>query len=210
MNIEAVAADALGPELEALGVPVASGENGPRPLSGPPGPTELDQAWCTRHAFTGKVGQTLTYRSGGSDGGPGNGAASGGGAGGPTGAEVTLVGVGSTDMLAGDRGLESLRRASAAFVRSVGSAAKAAFLVPDPIDLALDDAAAALAEGAALASYRYDDFRPGIRGTSSVRCRWRAELLRIRPPGRRGAPGEAGSPSRWPWPATWSTSHRAR
>ena len=171
MNIEAVAADTLGPDLEALGVPVVSGENGPRPVSGPPGPTELDQAWCTRHGFTGKVAQTLTYQSAGSGSGAGTGAgagtgtgtgaASGGGNGGPTGAEVTLVGVGSTDMLAGDRGLESLRRASAAFVRAVGSAAKAAFLIPDPIDLAVDDAAAALAEGAALASYRYDDFRTG-------------------------------------------------
>jgi leucyl aminopeptidase len=153
----------------ALGVPVASDPAGPRPLVRPGGagggtavPSALEPAWCERHAFSGKVGQTLTFRSGGP---PTDGGAS-------TNPEVVLVGVGSTAMLAGDAGLESLRRASAAFVRAIGPAGSAGFLLPVPIDLPADAAAAAVAEGGALAAYRFDAYRtgdhPGRLGTLAV------------------------------------------
>jgi leucyl aminopeptidase len=61
--------------------------------------------------------------------------------------------------LDGDTGLESLRRAAAAFVRAAGSGS-AAFLAPDT-PLAPELWAAAVAEGALLASYRYETYRTG-------------------------------------------------
>jgi leucyl aminopeptidase len=69
--------------------------------------------------------------------------------------------VGALSSLAGDEGLESLRRASASFVRSVGQGDAAALLLPGGTELRGEQAAAAVAEGAALASYRYDRFRTG-------------------------------------------------
>jgi leucyl aminopeptidase len=43
----------------------------------------------------------------------------------------------------------------------VGKGSAAGFLLPDAVGLSVHDAAAAVAEGAVLASYRYDDFRTG-------------------------------------------------
>ena len=118
-------------------------------------PGELDPAWCTRHGFTGKVGQTLTLRAAGANGTP-QGTVD------LNHAEVVLVGVGDRSLLDGDRGLESLRRASAAFVRAAGHGGSAALLLPDiGIDIGVEQSAAAVAEGAVLASYRYDAYRTG-------------------------------------------------
>ena len=160
MKIEILAADSLPPELVTLGVPVMSDEQGPRiavSLEGEIGrslvPGELDPVWCTRHGFTGKVGQTLTLRAAGVNGTP-QGTVD------LNHAEVVLVGVGDRSLLDGDRGLESLRRASAAFVRAAGQGGTAALLLPD-IDIAVGQSAAAVAEGAVLASYRYDAYRTG-------------------------------------------------
>ena len=136
--------------LVAVGVPVVTGEDGPRPTGaadagGPLLPSEIDAAWCKRHAFSGKVGQTVTFRSTGDGSDP----------------EILLVGVGDAAGLSGDGGLESLRRASAAFVRAVGQADSAALLLPGAGGQPVDLSAAAVAEGAILAAYRYTDFRTG-------------------------------------------------
>ena len=151
MIVEAGDAGSLGSDLSAVGVPVATSEGGPvvaAPVGGAPGlasfPGQLDQAWCARHRFSGKVGQTLYYRTGA----PGS----------ADDADIVLVGVGDA-ALDGDSGLESLRRAAAAFVRVTGSGA-AAFLVP-ATPLAAELSAAAVAEGALLASYRYETYRTG-------------------------------------------------
>jgi leucyl aminopeptidase len=152
MNIEAVALDALAVDLVAVGVPVYADESGPRlaadvtPLAPDLSvPTSLDAEWCTRHGFTGKVGQTVTAHTASASGGAGP--------------DVLLVGIGSATGLTGDAGLESLRRIGASFVRTVGKGAAAAFLLP--AGPPAEAVAAAVAEGACLGSYRYDEFRTG-------------------------------------------------
>jgi leucyl aminopeptidase len=152
MNIEVRAIDALPSELVAVGVPVSTHTGGPRvaaPVDGMPArlavPAELDAPWCGRHGFAGKVGQTLVLRASGSGTEP----------------EIVLVGVGDASLLTGDRALESLRRAAAAFVRAVGHGDAAAFVVPEEGEPRIGPWTAAVAEGAVLASYRYGAFRTG-------------------------------------------------
>ncbi len=152
MNIEVLPADSLPPDVVAVGVPVLSADGGPRLIAGSDAladlaPAVLDPEWCRRHGFGGKVAQTVTFR-----------AATGDHRSGP---EIVLVGVGPSELLAGDRGLESLRRAAAGFVRAVGQGERAAFLLPPGTDLDPGRSADAVAEGAVLASYRYDAFRTG-------------------------------------------------
>ncbi|HEX3979753.1 MAG TPA: leucyl aminopeptidase [Acidimicrobiales bacterium] len=154
MNIEVASAAELPADVVALGIPVTSHEDGPQPAAetgrlpgGIAAPAVLDPDWCTRHGFSGKVGQTVAITTPASTEGPGT--------------DVILVGLGDAATLSGDRGLESLRRASAAFVRAVGRGARAALVMPDGTDLSVDRAAAAMAEGGALAAYRYDTFRTG-------------------------------------------------
>ncbi len=149
--IEILTLDTLTPDLVGVGLPVTSAEGGPR-LAGGSGdvlgvvvPEVLDAEWCARHGFSGKVGQTLTFR-----------AAEGDGRSAP---EIVLVGVGPSEKLVGDRGLESLRRGSAAFVRVVAQGGTAALLLPGWSGLDAGRSGAAVAEGAMLASYRYDAFR---------------------------------------------------
>jgi len=150
LRIETQSEGTLPPDLVAVGVPVVSTPEGPRVAAGrvgngAPVPTELDGAWCKRHGFSGKVGQCLTYRSAGSPESPDP--------------EVVLVGVGDSSALGGDRGLESIRRAAAAFARAVGQGASAALFLPDVTDVPIDRVSGAAAEGAVLASYRFDNFR---------------------------------------------------
>ncbi len=154
MNIEVATAAELPEGVVALGIPVFSHQDGPqlaadlgRLATAVPVPTGLDPDWSTRHGFSGKVGQTIAINSPASAGGPGT--------------DVILVGLGDADVLTGDRGLESLRRASAAFVRAVGRGDAAALVMPDATELSPDRVGAALAEGGALAAYRYDTFRTG-------------------------------------------------
>jgi leucyl aminopeptidase len=156
--IEMLTVDSLPTDLVGVGLPVVSTDDGPRLAGGStavPGvvvPEALDASWCKQHGFSAKVGQTLTFRTAeGSDG---------------QGTEIVLVGIGSTAMLAGDRGLESMRRASASFVRAVGQGGTAAFVLPERSDLDVGRAGAAISLGARLASYKYDGFRtaePGSR-----------------------------------------------
>jgi leucyl aminopeptidase len=160
VNIDVLTADRLPRNVVAWGVPVTAHDEGPQvaarvdgAVAEVVGPIEPDPAWCARYGFTGKVGETLTFRTAGPiDSSPAPSA--------PGTGEVVLVGVGPPALLAGDRGLESLRRASAAFVRAVGQGGSAAFLLPDT-DMAVDQSTAAVAEGAVLASYRYHAYRSG-------------------------------------------------
>ncbi len=159
MKIEASALDALPADLVALGVPVYADEDGPRAAvdiaalsPSLNAPAALDAQWCARRGFTGKVGQTATASVAGAAGG--------------VGPDVILIGVGGAPELIGDTGIESLRRAAAAFVRAVGKGASAAFLLPEPTSpgphhISVESCASALAEGAVLAAYRYDEFRSG-------------------------------------------------
>ena len=147
IDVTALQAAALPDEATAVGVPVVTTPDGPVvagggvELDGVALPGALDADWCERQGFAGKVAQTLVLRS--LDPGP----------------EVVLVGVGPADRLAGDQGLESLRRAAAAFVRSAGKGGTAVLVLPSGIDATPADTAAAAAEGGALATYRYEDFR---------------------------------------------------
>ena len=151
MNVEVLTAGSLPPDLVGVGVPVSTHEDGPRPAVPTDGfgdavraSAELDPAWCKRHGFSGKVGQTVVLSTGPA----------------PQ-PDIVLVGVGDPSKLVGDQGLESLRRASAAFVRAVSAGPGAAFLLPELAGGSVEATAAAVAEGAVLASYRYDEFRTG-------------------------------------------------
>jgi leucyl aminopeptidase len=175
MRIQALSGDRLPSDAVALGVPVVSHEDGPglaAPVSGLAQgagvPASLDPTWCKRHGFAGKVGQTVTYRAAPPAQAPPDAVADGIA---PR-PDIILVGVGDPSSLVGDGGLETLRRACAAFVRAVGQGDSAAFLLPGGVTLADEQMAAAVAEGATLASYRYDRFRtaesPGQLGTLLV------------------------------------------
>ena len=153
MNVGASSAEVLPPGLTAVGVPVWSHQDGPLPAVRREGvaerlgvPEGLDAAWCTRHGFTGKVGQTLTLPASGAGSASATEPGSGRSGDEAPDAEVTLVGVGSSSLLSGDRGLESLRRASAAFVRAAGQGGAALFLLPQAADLDLEGAANAVAD----------------------------------------------------------------
>jgi leucyl aminopeptidase len=156
IEVTALSPTGIPDDLAAVGVPVHGTDDGPvvacdpATLDGvpvPTVPTVLDASWCERQGFSGTPAQVLVLRS-------------------PTAAsgdvpapDLVLVGLGDAGALAGDRGLESVRRAAAAFVRAAGSRGTALLVLPsvDGVDVA--DIAAAAAEGGALASYRFDEFR---------------------------------------------------
>ena len=144
----------LPEHLVAVGVPVHSTSDGPAPVGAPAGagdlgvPDSLDADWCERQGFTGTVAQVLVLRSVGS------------------GPDVVLVGVGAVDALSGDRGLESVRRAAAAFVRAAGRTGSALLILPVVDGETTTEVAAAAAEGGALASYRFEAFRSKDPGRS--------------------------------------------
>jgi len=160
MNIEAVILDGLPAGLVAVGVPASTHEDGPRLSAAVPVglglPATLDPIWCKGHGFTGKVGQTAVWRVAVPADGPDE-----TGPPGQPGADVVLVGVGDIAAGTGPERLEAIRRASAGFVRAVGRGSAAAFLVPDATGVPDDQAASAVAEGAVLAAYRYDEYRTG-------------------------------------------------
>ncbi len=98
---------------------------------------EPDADWLRQQGFTGKVGQSLVLRT--ADGPP----------------SVVLVGLGVPD---GDD-TERWRRAGAALVRAAGEQGTAALLIEDTGRADPTAAAAAVAEGAVLAAYRFDAYR---------------------------------------------------
>jgi leucyl aminopeptidase len=152
--------------LVAVGIPVFASGDGPRleatvdaTTAGGAAPVVLDAAWCKRHGFTGKVGQTLVFLASGLN--PFRAPSE---VGSPTPDDQVptasvLVGVGEAAKLVGDAGVETLRRAAASFIRATGSGETAAFLLPREVAISPDQMGAAAAEGALLASYRYDAFR---------------------------------------------------
>jgi leucyl aminopeptidase len=150
-------------DLVVVGLPVLSTPDGPVPAVGDETlaaqglPASLDAAWCERQGFAAKAAQVLVLRSAE--------AATGG----RVGPDVVLVGLGTAAVLAGDRGLETVRRSAGAFVRAAGRSGSALLLLPRVEGEATASVAAAAAEGGVLASYRYDEFRsadpPAALGT---------------------------------------------
>ena len=144
INVTALSGPGLPDHLAAVGVPVLASPDGPVVTGAAPDgvavPAALDDAWCERHGFTGKVAQTLVLRS--LDEGP----------------TVVLVGLGPADRLSGVRGLEAVRRSAASFVRAAGTGGTALLVLPEVDDAGAADVAGAAAEAGALATYRYDDF----------------------------------------------------
>ncbi len=137
-----------GDALVAWGLPVVSGDDGPMVAVDSDAlgadvelPSTLDAEWCERLRFTGKVGSTVVLRTAGAK------------------TDVVLVGVGPTARLVGNAGLESLRRAVAAFVRSASGGERAAFVMPVVEGIGIEVATEAVAEAAILTSYRYDVLR---------------------------------------------------
>ncbi len=176
MRIESASAYELPADIDAVGVPVVTGPEGPQVVAGVVAdiagaaiPAVLDADWCTRQGFSGKVGQTLVFRNvsaatsrlGPGDGARESGTGTGAGEGTAAACDTVLVGMGSEEALDGDAGLETLRRSAAAFVRAVGAAATGAFLLPSTTAFTPAAAAAAVAEGAVLAAYRFDRYRSG-------------------------------------------------
>ena len=121
-----------------------------------------------------------------------------------------LVGVGDASRLSGPRGVESIRRAVAAFVRAVGHGGATAFLLPAAGEAPVADWSAAAAEAAVLTSYRYDSFPdrggPGRLGMVIIAVA-PSDAERAADGARRGARVGASVDLR---SATWSTSLPAR
>ncbi len=140
LTVSVEPAATLDAEVTAIALPAvaAEGDGGPTLLGGPATlarrdlPERLDAAWCEQQGFKAKPGQVATLESS------------------PGAAKVVLVGLGARDAL----GPERWRRAAAAFVRSAGRGGVGAFVLPDGLDDAAG-VAAALTEGAVLASYQF-------------------------------------------------------
>ncbi|MDA8276214.1 MAG: leucyl aminopeptidase [Actinomycetota bacterium] len=131
---------------------VAAG--GPAAAAGADLPSSVDSVWCRSQGFAATAGGTLVLRSPGSAAGAGWSPA------------VVLVGGGPSSPSGPTAAAEALRRAVAGFVRATGDAERALLVVPgDGAAGVLDrePAGAALAEGALLASYRFDAYRTGER-----------------------------------------------
>ncbi|HXA33705.1 MAG TPA: M17 family peptidase N-terminal domain-containing protein, partial [Acidimicrobiales bacterium] len=152
LHIETAPASELETGLAAVGVPVFAGTEGPQvapdlpeSVGGAQLPTVLDGSWLKRQGFTGKVGQSVVLQSE-----PGTPA-------------TVLLGWGTENRSAGDEEVEAIRRAAAAFIRAAGEGGAGALVIPTGLDLDGDVVAAALAEGAALAAYRFYAYRTGER-----------------------------------------------
>ncbi|HEX2274383.1 MAG TPA: leucyl aminopeptidase [Acidimicrobiales bacterium] len=120
-------------DAQVLGVPVFAG------LDMPPGAgAELDRDWLTERHFEVKVGHTLAVPA-------------------EDGSTVIAVGVGEREKVT----VETLRRAAAALVRAAwhDESAATTLLAAAPADVAPEAAAQAVAEGAALAAYRFTRYK---------------------------------------------------
>ncbi len=154
LTIEVAGAAAVPDRIVALGIPVLAGDDGPELFEGMPAevggtvlPGPLGAEWCRRQGFTAKAGQTLLF--GAEPGRP----------------IAVLVGIGPRAGLDEER----WRRAAAAFVRSAGERGTAVLVLPPAgasvgpggpgIEMAAEALGTAIAEGAALAAYRFEQFR---------------------------------------------------
>jgi len=138
LSVEMVEGDRLG-DVATVGVFAfgATGEGAPTLVPGIPErgaalgvPSALDEAECAREGFKAKVGQVLRLSH-------------------AAGPRVLVIGLGPESSLTEDR----WRRGAAAVVRASGEGGETALLVPASAP------AAALAEGAVLAAYRFDSYR---------------------------------------------------
>jgi leucyl aminopeptidase len=133
--------------VSSVGIPVFTGDEGPRPATGIPDPltvgsvsvdVDLDRGLGERRGFTGKAGRTLVALGSGEA------------------PSVVYVGCGAAET----SNLDTVRRAAAAFVRAAGRSGTAVFVLPPGLTGttgtdADQRAAQAVAEGAVLASYRF-------------------------------------------------------
>ncbi|MGH9190729.1 MAG: leucyl aminopeptidase [Acidimicrobiales bacterium] len=132
------ASETIPPEAEVLGVPVPR-----RSVSSPPtGETAgIDWEYLASRGFEGKVGEAHLMPGARAAGSP----------------AVVALGVGDPSRMTAD----SLRQAAAALVRAAWRDAKVAttLLATAPPSVAPADAAQAVAEGAALAAYRFGRYK---------------------------------------------------
>jgi leucyl aminopeptidase len=150
LDVRAVGPGEAGSDLVAVGLAACAGPDGPELVVGTdPGAAGLEEppapAALRRPGFAAKAGQVLMLRPA---------------AGGP---DVIVVGLGAPEGLDHER----WRKAAAALVRATNGPGSAALVLPDPLPGGEPAAVAtAVAEGAVLASYRFDDYksapRPGV------------------------------------------------
>ncbi len=150
LRIETALSSGLETGLVAVGIPVFTDADGPllpsdlpESVGGAEVPASLDAAWLKRQGFTGKVGQSVVLRS--EPGTP----------------ETVLLGWGTRSPDPGDAEVETIRRSAAAFIRAAGEGGAGALVIPAGLTLDGKVIAAALAEGATLAAYRFDAYRTG-------------------------------------------------
>jgi leucyl aminopeptidase len=150
LRIETALSSGLETGLVAVGIPVFTGADGPQlpsdlpeSVGGAEVPAALDAAWLKRQGFTGKVGQSVVLHSE-----PGTPA-------------TVLLGWGVRTSDPGDDEVETIRRSAAAFIRAAGEGGAGALVIPAGLTLDGKVIAAALAEGATLAAYRFDAYRTG-------------------------------------------------
>ncbi len=119
--------------LDALAVPVYADLE---PIPG--APVEIDRHFCEQRGFEAKAGEALAWQGG-------------------DGVMVVAVGLGAPDEV----GRESLRKAGAAFARTSWHLETAAFSLPGarPAGLEPAEAAGAVAEGIALATYQFTGYK---------------------------------------------------
>jgi len=131
-------ADSVPADVEVVGVPVFSDRTSP-PGAGP----EPDRGYLAERGFEGKTGEALAVR--GHDGGP----------------TIVALGVGDPKKVTA----ETLRRAAAGLVRSAWRDTRAAttLLSVTPATVPVDAAARAVAEGAAMAAYRFGRYKADLK-----------------------------------------------
>jgi leucyl aminopeptidase len=143
LDVRVIGPGEASSDLVAVGLVAVAGADGPELAIGtdvtaagldePPVPAAL-----RRPGFAAKAGQSLVLRP--AEGGP----------------DVVVVGLGPVEGLDHER----WRKAAAALVRATGGPGSAALVLPDPLCGGDPRAVGtAIAEGAVLASYRFDDYK---------------------------------------------------
>ena len=183
--------------MASVGVLVFSGDEGPMlvdrtpdtvPIGSPAGSVTigLDTALCERRGFTGKVGRSLVAL--GAGGAP----------------AIVFVGCGD----ARKANLETLRRASAAFVRAAGRTGTGLLVVPAGVtgesgEEADGRAGQAVAEGAILAGYRFVGHKSENDESQDRPARGDGSRARRRHRPARGRTGSPDLPTPSGWRGTW-------
>ncbi|MEY2567856.1 MAG: leucyl aminopeptidase [Actinomycetota bacterium] len=129
MSLELAAARTIPQDVDVIGIPIFSGCRVAAEAE-----VEVDVGFLERRGFDGRLGESQALLA-------------------DDGSTVIALGVGD----AGTVGPEAVRRAAAALVRSAGTAATAAMVLPAGADGG--DAGQAAAEGALLAGYRFTTYK---------------------------------------------------